>query len=140
MARATSFRLPDDLLARLQQEGRDTNASITSLVTTLLDEGLKARQFPGIVYRDGPAGRRAALLGGPDLWEVVRDLKHTPGRGMRRIERLAEATGIAADAIALATAFYAVNPDEIDAMIEADDRAADGARQLIARREKLLSS
>ena len=50
-------------------------ASITQLVSSLLDEGLKTRRFPGVVYRSGPVGRRAALVGGPDVWEVVRDLR-----------------------------------------------------------------
>lgn len=28
-------------------------------------------EHPGIVFRDGPTGRRAALVSGPDIWEVV---------------------------------------------------------------------
>jgi hypothetical protein len=26
---------------------------------------------PGIVCRDGPAGRRPGVVGGPDVWEVI---------------------------------------------------------------------
>ena len=93
MSRPTSFRLADDLLERLEAERRSAGASLTSLVTSLLDEGLKTRRFPGVVYRPGPTGRRAGLVGGPDVWEVIRDLQHWPGRGMERIERLSEETG-----------------------------------------------
>jgi len=28
-------------------------------------------KYPGILLRDGPAGQRAALAGGPDVWEVI---------------------------------------------------------------------
>lgn len=28
------------------------------------------QQFPQIEFREGPAGRRAGLRGGPDVWEI----------------------------------------------------------------------
>lgn len=139
MVRPTSFRLPEDLLDRLEQEGRAVGTSVSSLVATMLDEGLKTRRFPGIVYRDGPSGRRAGLVGGPDVWEIVRDLRHTPGRGMKRIETLAAEIDVPGDRIALATEFYASSPDEIDRLIELDEEAARRARVLIDQRERLLS-
>ena len=139
MPRPTSFRLPDDLLGRLEVESRSTNTSVTGLVTTLLDEGLKIRSFPGVVYRAGPAGRRAALVGGPDVWEVARDLAHTPSRGMERVENLAAETGLPAASVLLAADFYATFPEEIDALIEADERAAEEVRRQAGRREQLLS-
>src|SRR5438552_227241 len=137
MARPTSFRLPEDLLARLNEEGRASGVSLTALVTTLVDEGLKTRRFPGVVYRDGPTGRRAGLVGGPDIWEVVRDLRHAPGRGMKRVEHLAQEIGLTVERVQLATDFYAEYPDEVDALIEADERAAKRVRRLIKQREHL---
>lgn len=139
MARPTSFRLPEELLDRLEEEGRSSGTSVTALVASLLDEGLKTRQFAGIVYRDGPAGRRACLVGGPDIWEIVRDLGKAPGRGMRRIEHLAAETGIPASRLQLAAEFYAAFPDEIDRLIETDVQAAQRARRSIDERERLLS-
>lgn len=32
-------------------------------------------EHPGIVFRPGPMGRRAGLIGGPDVWEAVRAVK-----------------------------------------------------------------
>lgn len=139
MSRPTSFRLPEGLLARLDEEGRLTGVSVTTLVATLLDEGLKTRRFPGVVYRDGPAGRRAGLIGGPDVWEVVRDLQHAPGRGMKRIEHLAAESGVPAERIRLAADFYSAHPEEIDRVILADEQAAERARRMIDQRERLLS-
>lgn len=140
MPRPTSFRLPADLLDRLESESHASNTSVTSLVVTLLEEGLKIRQFPGIVYRDGPTGRRAGLVGGPDVWEIVGDLRHAGGRGMARIAHLAEETGLPAARIRLAADFYAAFPDEIDARVDADEQAADRARRLVEQRDRLLSS
>ncbi len=34
-------------------------------------------EHPGIAFRDGPVGRRAALAGGPDVWEVIETLQNT---------------------------------------------------------------
>ena len=139
MARPTSFRLPEELLEQLEEAGRASGTSVTALVTTILDEGLKTRRFPGISYRDGTSGRRAGLVGGPDVWEIVRDLRHTPGRGMKRIEALAEQVGLSAAQVRLAADFYAEFPDDIDRLIEADEQAARRVRQLVERRERLLS-
>jgi len=45
--RPTSFRLPDELLARLDEEASSRGTSVSSLVSSVLDEGLKTRHFPG---------------------------------------------------------------------------------------------
>lgn len=66
-----------ELLDRLEQEASNQRTPVTAVVTTLLDEGLKTRRFPGIVYRDGPTGRCAGLVGRPDVWEVIRALKQS---------------------------------------------------------------
>jgi hypothetical protein len=35
------------------------------------EEGSRQDEHPLITFRDGPAGRRAAVVGGPDVWEIV---------------------------------------------------------------------
>lgn len=140
MARPTSFRLPEDLLERLDEEAALTGTSVTALVASLLDEGVKTHRFPGIVYRNGPTGRRAALVGGPDVWEVVRAVSQAKGRGEARLRTVADAHDLSLSRTRLAVEFYAAFPDEIDERIEADERAAERLRQEITRREQLLSS
>ncbi|HEX5266297.1 MAG TPA: hypothetical protein VFW24_05950 [Acidimicrobiales bacterium] len=140
MARPTSFRLPEDLLERLDSEASASGTSATALVAGLLDEGLKTRKFPGIVYRSGPTGRRAGLANGPDLWEVVRAVRRTRGKGEPRLRQVAEDSGLTIDQVRLAVEFYTAFPDEVDARIAADDEAARQVREAIERRERLLSS
>lgn len=139
VARPTSFRLSEDLLERVEAEAAATGTSITALVTSLLDEGLKSRRFPGVVFRNGPAGRRAALASGPDVWEVVRAIRRTPGKGEPRLRKVAEDTGLGLSQVRLAVNFYSAYPEEIDARIAADETAADQIRTMIERREQLLS-
>lgn len=140
MPRPTSFRLEDELLERLEAESRAASMSTTSLVSSLLDEGLKTREFPGVVYRPGPTGRRAGLVGGPDVWEIIRDLRGWSGRGMERIERLAEELDLSVSMVGLAADFYSAFPEEIDARIEANEQVAEQIRRRIEQRENLLSS
>ena len=140
MPRPTSFRLDDGLLERLESESRAASVTVTALVSSLLDEGLKTRRFPGVVYRSGPTGRRAALVGGPDVWEVIRDLRTWPGTGTGRVASLAQQLGLSVGLVSLATDFYCAFPDEIDARIKADEHAAEQVRRHARRREALLSS
>ncbi|HEY2639626.1 MAG TPA: hypothetical protein VGI66_07035 [Streptosporangiaceae bacterium] len=35
------------------------------------EEGSRRDEHPLITFRDDPAGRRAAVVGGPDVWEIV---------------------------------------------------------------------
>ncbi len=140
MARPTSFRLPEELLARLDDEATSSGGSATSLVATILDEGLKTRRFPGITYRDGPTGRRASIVGGPDIWEIIRALKQSPGKDERRVVALSDELGLSPVQIRLAIDFYGVNPSEVDDRITADDVFAQQLRERIDRRERLLSS
>jgi hypothetical protein len=140
MPRPTSFRLPEELLERLDNEAISAGSSATTLVTTILDEGLKTRRFPGIVYRDGPTGRRAAVVGGPDVWEIIRALKQTTGKDERRVRTLSDELALSTTQIRLAIDFYGVNPAEVDDRIAADDLAAEQLRERIDHRERLLSS
>jgi hypothetical protein len=109
------------------------------LVTTLLDEGLKTRRFPGIVYRDGPAGRRAGVMGGPDVWEIVDAVKHASGTGEKRLRHVARELDLPLEWLRLAVDFYAAYPDEIDERLAVNERAARRLQALIERREQLLS-
>ena len=97
------------------------------------------RRFPGIVYRDGPTGRRAAVVGGPDVWEIIRALKRMPGKDERRVRELADELELSPSHIRLAIDFYGTNPSEVDDRI-ADDLAAEQLRERIDRRERLVSS
>jgi hypothetical protein len=38
-------------------------------------------EMPEIIFRDGPARRRAVVIGGPDIWEVIVAVRNAPERG-----------------------------------------------------------
>ncbi|MGH9009973.1 MAG: ribbon-helix-helix protein, CopG family [Acidimicrobiia bacterium] len=137
MARPTSFRLSPDLLTRLEAEAAASGVTVSALVVALLEEGLQVRRFPGVAFRDGPAGRRAGLVGGPDVWEVIRDVRAASGRGATRISRVATGAGLTEAQVRLAVDHYAAFPAETDARLAIEERAAAELRELVARRERL---
>ena len=137
MARPTSFRLSPGLLARLEEESSAAGTTVSGMVTELLEEGLRVRHFPGVAFRAGPAGRRAGLVGGPDVWEVIRDVRNTAGRGETKIRRVAATAGLTEAQVRLAVEYYADFPDEIDDRLAAEERAATQLRDRVARRQRL---
>ena len=96
-------------------------------------------EHPRIVFRSGPAGRRAGLIGGPDVWEVVRAL---PGAGSGDGDRaagVAERMGLAPDQVADALRYYADCRDEIDEWIGRVQAEADRAEARWRREQELLA-
>ncbi len=41
------------------------------MIRRLAEEALKTRDLPEITFTNGPTGRRATFIEGPDVWEVV---------------------------------------------------------------------
>ena len=139
MSRPISLRLSDEVRERLHQESRLTGSPVGSLAASLIDEGLRMRHFEGIVFRDGPAGRRAGLARGPDVWEIVRDLKRERVSTRPRVELVIEETGLTEEAIMIASDYYAVYPEEIDARIALDDEAWEEMRVVVRGPERQLA-
>jgi hypothetical protein len=118
--------------------------SMSSAANRLVDEALRTDEHPGIVFRSGPTGRRAGLVTGPDVWEVVRAVKSA--RASERdlpedelIALVAGNTGVPARSIRAAVRYWASYPDEVDAEIAAADAAEEAAEQAWQRERRLLA-
>lgn len=138
--RATSYRLDPDIKQRLQRQAAAEGISERALLERLVSEGLDTLHHPGIVYRDGPTGRRAALAMGPDVWEVVSALRHTKGAQERRVAILADQFGLHPRHIRTAIDFAAGHREEIEAQVAANDVAADEAQRIAEARARLMAS
>ena len=118
--------------------------SLSSAANRLVDEALRTTEHPGIVFRPGPTGRRAALSGGPDVWEVIRAVRstHAAEPGLRDADLLSlvsENSGIALPVLSTAVRYWASYPEEIDAEIAAADAAEQAAEQAWLRERQLLA-
>jgi len=63
--------LPEKLAIEISHEADQRGESWEEATVELLDEALRMRRIPGIGFTDGPAGRRATLVGSLDVWEIV---------------------------------------------------------------------
>ena len=85
----------------------------------MLGEAVRMRRIPGIVFADGPAGRRATVAGtGLDVWEVISTWKHDEQWTSLR----ASYDWLTDFQLRSALAYYKLYPDEIDARLAAEER------------------
>ena len=101
-------------------------------------------EHPGVIFRSGPTGRRAALVGGPDVWEVIRAIKsaHAAEPGLNSddlISLVSDNTGITLRLVSTAVRYWAAYPSEVDAEIAAADAAEAAAEQAWLRERQLLA-
>ncbi len=139
-SRTTSYRLDPGIKARLEGRARADGSTERALLESLVVEGLDSRDYPGIVYRDGATGRRAALAMGPDVWEIVSALRYTAGGDERRVATLAAQFDLHPRHIRTAIDFAATHRVVIDAQVVANDAAAEAARLLAESRAGLMAS
>jgi hypothetical protein len=140
MSAPLSIRFDAGLLARLRRRAQSVAGGSTSaLAQRLIDEGLRMADHPGIIFKDGPSGRRAALAYGPDIWEVIKYLREIDDRGPAALDAAAEAFAADPGRIATAVSYYGDYPSEIDAEIAAADEASLRAEQAWRVRQQLIA-
>ncbi len=132
------FRRPE-VLDRLKTEARVRNVSTSALAEELIEEGLRARRHPLIVFRDGASGRRAGLAGGPDVWEVIGGLVGRDVPPDDRMNRAAEHLGLSRRQVDAALDYYADFTAEIDEEIAENVAAAVELEAAWRRRQGLLA-
>jgi hypothetical protein len=139
VARATSYRLDPAVKSRLERQAAAEGITERALLERLVTEGLDTLHHPGVVYRDGPTGRRAALAVGSDIWEIASALRHTTGSPEERVAALAEQFDLHPRHIRTAIDFAATHREIVEEQIAANDQAAEHARELAFRRADLMT-
>src|SRR5690349_4071674 len=67
-----SLRVPVDIARAVQDTADAAGRDFSTMANELLTEALKMRRCPGILFVEGPSGRRARIAGtGVEVWEVV---------------------------------------------------------------------
>jgi hypothetical protein len=112
-----SVRLEDGLAERLRLRARAAGETLSDRLRRYADEGIRRDEHPLITFRDGPTGRRAGIVGGPDVWEVTMwldDLSAEPDP----IGALIEETTLTRPQIDAALRYRAAFAEEVDVRIE----------------------
>jgi hypothetical protein len=112
-----SVRLEDRLAERLRLRARAAGETVSDRLRRYADEGTRRDEHPLITFRDGPTGRRAGLVGGPDVWEVTMWVEDLSGEA-DPAATLVEESVLTRPQIDAALRYRAAYPDEIDARIE----------------------
>ncbi|MGH7912578.1 MAG: hypothetical protein ACREOV_12720, partial [Candidatus Dormibacteraceae bacterium] len=104
-----------------------------------VEEGLRSAEHPGVVFKDGPSGRRAALPLGPDVWEIVKVLREIDERGRDAVTAATEVLALPETRVRAAIHYYTDYPDEVDAEIAEADRVSASAEKAWRTEQRLLA-
>lgn len=127
------------MLARLRRHAAAaTGANTSALAQRLVDEGLRMVEHPGIIFKDGPIGRRAALAYGPDVWEIIKFLHEIDERGAAALDAAAEVFALDANRITTAIGYYGDYREEIEAEIENAEEASMRAERAWSVQRELI--
>ncbi|MDQ6850083.1 MAG: hypothetical protein M3070_08955 [Actinomycetota bacterium] len=140
-----SVRFEERVNARLSAYvARHPGSSGSSVANRFVDEALRMEEHPGVLFRDGRTGRRAVLVGGPDVREVIRAVRSAraaePEIDAAGVVTLVETnTGVPARLVDTALGYWSGYPEEIDAWIADVDAAEGEACAAWERQQDLLS-
>ena len=134
-----SARWNADVVSRLRRRSELAGTNKSRLAERYVDEGTRMDEHPGIVFRGGPTGRRAALAGGPDLWEVLTTLKSGKARGEEAISATADLLSLTDSQVRTAVRYYGAFPEEVDDRIARNAEDADEAEAAWRREQAALA-
>lgn len=134
-----SARWGTDVLDRLKQRSEVAGTNRSRLAERYVDEGTRMDEHPGVVFRGGPTGRRAALPSGPDIWEVMATLKGGKTRGEKAISATAGLLGLTESQVRIAVRYYGAFADEVDRRITLNTEDADEAEAAWQREQAALA-
>jgi len=136
MSRPRSFRFPDSLLSSLQTRARERGESANSLAERYLVEGLRREDHPLIGFRDGAAGRRAALVGTRlDVSQVMDTLRESANS----VDATAEYLDLPEQYVRAAVRYYADFRDEVDEWRERMRAIAEREEEAWRREQAVLA-
>lgn len=136
-SRPQSFRLPEYLLERLRRAAERRSVSQTDLVQRYLDEGLKMDEYPMIIFRSSPTGRRAMLEGTRlTVAQVVETVRDSDGS----VEDAADYLRLSARQVRACVRYYADNREEVDAYAARVGEENERLRAAWEREQSVLAS
>jgi uncharacterized protein (DUF433 family) len=107
-----SLRIPEETAEEIEKLAAQSGKGFAVMAKDLLEEGLRARRCPGIVFAEGPAGIRARVAGtGIEVWEIIAAFKSVS----EDFNELKKAFHWLRDQqLKSALAYYTLFPEEID--------------------------
>jgi uncharacterized protein (DUF433 family) len=117
--RPISIRIPETTRAAVAELSRRERRDFSSVVNELLEEAMKMRRIPGVVFADEHRRREAKIAGtGLGVWEVVAAYKRL-GEDWERFRQAYD--WLNEFQLRAALAYWRAFPEEIEEQISASD-------------------
>ena len=107
-----SIRLEEGVRAAVERLAEEECRPVSSVIRELLEEAIRMRRCPGIVFVGGPTGRRPVVAGtGLEVWEVVATYRACR-EDFERLQALYH--WLTPTQLRSALAYYRLYPEEIE--------------------------
>jgi len=100
---------------------------------------IRPEEHSGIVFRDGPGGRRPGVAGGADVWQVIATIRGSGKKRDAAIRHAAEWLSLSPGQVRAAVGYYGRHQDEVDEWIRRNDEQAEAAEARWRREQELLA-
>jgi uncharacterized protein (DUF433 family) len=115
-----SLRLPTETMREIEEMAKETGQDFSNITKDLLQEAIKMRRCPGILFAQGTSGRRARVGGtGIEVWEIIATYKSVE-QDLKRLKKAYH--WLSQEQLCAALGYYAAYPREIDQLIEENER------------------
>ena len=110
-----SMRIPEELVKEVQTIAQESGKEFSTMARELLEEAIKMRCCPGIIFSEGVSGYRARIAGsGREAWEVIANYKSV-GEDFERLRNIYH--WLTEQQLRAAIGYYRKYPGEIDQLI-----------------------
>ena len=110
-----SLRLPTETAHEIEKMAQESGRDFSAVTKDLLEESIKTRRCPGIVFADGVSGRYAKVAGtGLDVWELIANYKSVE-QDFKRLETVYH--WLTQQQLRSAIGYYITYRNEIDELI-----------------------
>ena len=114
-----SLRLPQETMSEIERMAKESGQDFTNITKELLEEAIKMRRCPGVLFAEGTGGRRARVAGtGIEVWEVIATLKSLKN-DLKRLRKTYH--WLSNEKIKAALGYYTAYPREIDRLVQQNE-------------------
>lgn len=108
-----SLRLEEEAHRAVEEFAREERRPKSTVLRELLGEAIRLRRCPGILFLEGPTGRRPVIAGtGLEVWEVITSWRQECGEDFEKLRKAYH--WLTPTQLRGALAYYRLYPQEID--------------------------
>src|SRR4030043_117893 len=115
-----SLRLPPETMNEIERMAKETGQDFSNVAKDLLEEAIKMRRCPGILFAEGTTGRRARVAAtGIEVWEVIATYRSV-NKDLKRLRKAYH--WFSNEQFKAALGYYAAYSQEIDELIKQNEK------------------